>query len=238
MKKQILIALSVCTVFAASAQKKDSSVSRNYYYLGIGGGHQTFTNLNKRIATMPQYEQVKGPQFNVALGMLNEEGRFLSDFSLNLASMLKGNDEKKSSTSSVFNFNINFGYNLLPASKKIRLYPTAGVGFEYVRVRLNKDLSAIPFDSVMANPQWRLQTEPVNFSNTYFTYNAGLAIDFLSRNSRNSFAGFRAGYTGSFKSRSWRANDNQLLANAPADRVNRWYVMLTLGMGGCKTAKR
>ena len=238
MKLFITTALALFTTLAVSAQSKDSVLARSHWYFGIGGGHQTFTNINKRIAPMSQFEQLKGPQLAGTLGILSQEGRFMSDISLNFFSQLKGDDEKKSSSAAGISANLNYGYNLLPASKSIRLYPMLGVGFEYIRTSFNKDLSGVAFDSVLTSPNWRLQTEPVTFSNTYFTYNATLAIDFLNKKTGNSFVGFRAGYTGSFKSRTWRANDNQLLANAPSDRVNRWYLMLTLGMGKSKNVKR
>lgn len=226
MKKSFFAAmLLICIPSFAQQKKEDSDIFHIYWGFGLFG--QTFSNLNSRIANHPEYEQLKSYQGGFVLGWVAETDKAVINFDLSFASSASGNAEKKSSNLVSYGVAANFGYNF-SKNKNIRFYPLAGAGVETFQATLNKDLSAIPFDSVLQSSSTQQKTNSVIFLNRYFTYRLGAELDFFNKKHHNKGLGVRAGYVGGFSSRDWRINDDQILFNAPKDNLSRWFLSAQL----------
>ncbi len=223
MKKAFTL-ISLLFFIASSAQNDTARSTDNLHlYFGFGAAGQRFGALNSRIATRPEYQTLRKTEFAISLGFTRELDRFMLNYNLGIASSLSGDKTKKSSNMAIFSGSVNFGYNL-SNNNKTRIAPFVGFGVETFKATFNKDLSAIPFDSVLQSTSWQQKTLPLSFTNTFFVYRAGLAIDFISKTDSRFATGIRAGYTGSFRTKAWNINEEQSLSNAPADKLSAWFV--------------
>ena len=118
-------------------------------------------------------------------------------------------------------------YNFFKKESSVELYPTIGIGLEGYRARFNKDVSTVPFDDVVGSPTSQNNIRPLTFMNGFITYRAGVNIMFTSTNKMWGI-GLQGGYTGSFKDREWRINNNQVLQNTPKDGLSRIYANLVM----------
>jgi hypothetical protein len=163
---------------------------------------QTFSNLSGRIATRPEYEKLRKTEFTFSIGLTREVDRLLIDYNLSFGSSLSGNKERKSSSIFSFGAAMTFGLNFsenFSNYRRTRLWPFVGIGIQASNVKLNKDLAAVPFDSVLQSPSWQQRAMPQKFSNTFYCYKTGLAVDFIGKYNKRSSIGLRGGYIGSFK---------------------------------------
>jgi hypothetical protein len=222
--KKIFTSLLLLSFIASKAQndKKDST-EKFHLFLGIGMNGQNFDNLNARIAGYPIYQQLPNYQANFTFGWVAETDRAIIDFQFGFGNSMSGDQEKKSSSISSFGGSALFGY-AIAEQKSFRLYPFLGFGAEMFHATFNKDVSAVPFDSLLQNPSTQQKASSISFSNNYITYTAGIGIDFFNKKHRHKAIGFRGGYEGGFSSRDWRMNQNQILFNAPKDHLSRWFV--------------
>jgi len=231
MKKLLLLLLTLISISSFS-QNEDSVISspdNTHIYYGIGAAGQNFAGIGSRIALRPEYEALRKTEASLSIGLTREINSLMVDYNLSFGSSLSGDRERKSSSIISFGYSFTLGVNLCrnySPRHRIKLWPFAGIGIQTFKVALNKDLAAVPFDSVLQSTNWQQRTAPLRFSNTFFTYKTGVAIDFVSKHNKRSAYGLRAGYIGSFKSKDWRINEEQVLANAPTDKLSRWFATL------------
>jgi len=193
----------------------------------IGGSFQKFDNLNSRISNLPQYKQLPSSMGTIELGWLKEHRRFVSGAGIYLGSSMSGDPSEKSSALRSMGIHAEIGYNLLD-SKKIILYPLAGIGYEKYQARFFKDNSTVDFNDVLQSPTVQNSIDPVSFRNSFFTYRLGMGISLKSPKYPSNSIGLQAGYVGSFSSNEWKSNDSQDLRNAPSDKLSKIYVGLVL----------
>lgn len=226
--------LLACVLLISSSifsQTKSSDSTTSMVYWGFGYQYQSFGNLSNRIATRPEFEKPGSSMANLFVGINRETSGFIRDFQVHFGAGTKGNDEKRNTAIMSGGAAIMLGYNV---SKKqsFRFYPFVGVSGETYFAKFNRDVSSISFDSVLISNTVQQRTEPVTFSNMFFCYQGGLAADFVNTKYRFlTSLGLRVSYTGSFKNRSWRVNDNQLIAGAPSDRISQFNASLLFSFG-------
>ena len=191
----------------------------------IGGSFQQFDGLNGRVTGLPQYKQLKDYTATLGLGWLKERNRVISAAGLTVGSSMSGDRDKKSSTVRYFGLNADIGYDLLK-SEKLMLYPLAGIGFQRYQTIFYKDNSAIAFDDVLESPAVQNSISSVRFNNSFVVYRFGIGFSVKSPKYPSHSIGIQAGYTGSFKKNDWKSNENQVLGNAPKDKISQFYIGL------------
>jgi len=230
MKKILFPIFLFGCIFSFAQQTKDSSHNFHFYW-GFAGAGQNFDKLNNRLAQRPEYEQLKDLfQAGITFGWASETNKVITDFHFSFYGGTKGDKEKKSSRLLSQDISLLLGYNF-SKNENIRFYPFAGIGYQSFQAKLNRDLSAIPFDSVLASSSTLQRTSSANLSNGFFTYKLGMGIDFLNKKDHRIGLGIRAGYVGSFTRREWRINEDQVLFNAPKDHLSGWFISLQLMRG-------
>jgi hypothetical protein len=231
--KKLLCLLTLMMVLKSQAQKnKKDTTETTHFYFGLGGNFQSFSGLNNRLASRPEYQKVEGNQAAFVFGWQSMyHNQWIVDYAMSYGNTLSGDKERKSSNLDAVSFSVNLGYNVLAKTNpRIRLFPFIGVSGDRVSARLNKDISALPFDSVLASTSFQQRTQSLKFSNTFLSFNGGIGVDFVNKKYPNRGLGVVVGYTSSFKERDWRANDDQLLTNAPKDKLGRFYFRVILKM--------
>ena len=222
---RVILLLAICNPCLAQEDK-------SYHLMPapsivIGGSFQKFDNLNSRVANFPQYKQLPSAMGTIELGWLKEHHRFISGAGIFIGSSMSGNRNEKSSSLRSMGVHAEIGYNLLD-SKKVILYPLAGIGYEKYQAKFFIDNSAVDFNNVLQSPAVQNSIDPVSFRNSFFTYRLGMGISFRSPKYPSNSIGLQAGYVGSFSSNSWKSNDGQDLMNAPSDKLSKIYVGLVL----------
>lgn len=192
--------------------------------VNIGVSFQKFDGLNSRIAAFPQYKELRDYMGTVTLGSMMTKNNFISGLSLTGGSSLSGDRDKRSSALQFLAGQFNIGYDFIPGDK-FMLFPLVGVGFEGYQAKFYKDNSGVNFNDVLNSSGVQNNIRPVKFTNKFATYNLGFGFTVKSPKCNNSI-GIQAGYTGSFKDKTWKSSDNQELANAPVDRLSRFQVGL------------
>ena len=227
--KTTFFLLLLAVSFSAVAQRKHHKMDFTMPEIthGIGASFQKFDGLNSRIANLPQYKQLPNHSGTLQLGWIKERNQFISDFNLMAGSSMSGDRDKKSSVIRYYGANANIGYDVIK-SKKILLYPSAGIGFQKYQARFFKDVSAVNFDDVLTSPNTQNAIRSVDFKNTFLIYRLGIGFAVKPPKCPFSSIGLQAGYTGSFKDKAWRSSEDQALQNAPVDKVSQFYVSLIM----------
>ncbi|MEO6670652.1 MAG: hypothetical protein ABIN36_14310 [Ferruginibacter sp.] len=226
--KYIILFFLACLSITANAQpnpKKDYDPPM--LMRGIGVSFQKFDGLNSRLANRPEYKQLRDYAGTLDLGFMKVHNRFISQIDLSVGSGMSGDRDRRSSTIRYMGAGLDFGYDLIP-SEKILLYPLVGLGGQRYQARFYKDNSATPFDVVLVSSAVQNDIRPVDFLNSFFTYRLGLGFAVRAPKDPSCLLGIQAGYTGSFKDRSWKSSDNQSLAGAPVDGISQFHVSLIM----------
>lgn len=232
--RKIFFATLLLTNIYCVAQKKHTENFRVYW--GLGVITEKFQNLNNRIASHPEYEQLPNAEAVFNLGWVAEADKAIIDFNMFFGGSISGDPKKKSTNIGAFGTSLNLGYNF-SANKNIRFYPFASLGYQAFETRLNKDVSSIPFDSVLQSSSTLQRTNRVIFNNNFFVYKLGVGVDLLNKKDNRKGLGLRAGYAGSFTSHEWTINDTQVLSNSPNDKLDQWFFTLQFMMQRIKRNK-
>ncbi|MBK7433175.1 MAG: hypothetical protein IPI66_04210 [Chitinophagaceae bacterium] len=224
MKITILSLASLITMASFGQTNKKWHSGNMTTLQGIGVSFQQFSGLNSRVAAFPQYKTLRDQMGTLSLGSRNVNKQFISEFTVNGASSMSGNRNKKSSTIRSLGAQINLGYDFIRA-EKFMLYPLAGIGFEGYQAKFYKDNSAVNFNDVLNSTTTQQSITAVKFTNSFVTYNLGMGFSVKPAKCDGAI-GIQASYTGSFKDRAWKGGDRQELANAPTDRLSRFQVGL------------
>lgn len=219
----LIISLPLCSI----AQTKEEPAVKRYFTHTHGISYQKFDNMNNRIKMFPQYEQLKNTTGTLQLGLITERKKTIFNYLLQVGTSLSGDNKKKSTATRYTGFAFDLGYYIYKGNR-FSVYPMAGLGIVNFKLVLNRDNTAVPFDSVINSPTVRQNVEPLKLANRFITYRLGAGGNITSkRHPRNSF-GLQAGYVGSFKDEEWRVNTTQILANSPNDKLSQIYVHLLL----------
>ncbi len=221
MKNIFLLLLAFATLPAFSQENKMMmefpDISR-----AAGVSFQKFDGLNSRIANFPQYKQVRNGTGVLQLGWFKENHQFISQMNLMAGSSMSGDRDTRSSTIHYLGVGIDIGYDFIK-SDKVALFPLVGLGYQAYQARFFKDNSATNFDDLLQSPAVQNSVRPLDLTNGFFNYRAGLGLAATSAK-RHCSIGIQALYTGSFQSRAWRSSDDQTLANAPVDKLRQVYL--------------
>lgn len=222
----LVFALFCVTSLANAQQKKKSSVKRILFH-SHGISFQKFDNLNKRIANYPQFQSSKNSTGTFQFGSFTERDKLITGLNLNVGSSLSGNRNKKSTATNFFGVAADVGYNLLKGTQ-VSLYPFAGLGYEKYTVRYNRDISTIPFDSVLQSVNFQQRTENLAFINSFVVYRAGMGINITSKKHLQNSVGLQIGYTGGFGDQEWKINKSQILLNSPKDKLSKIFTSIII----------
>lgn len=243
MKKMMLILLCAVSL-GAQAQEGKNKKDKWHKMKGdapvmirtLGVSFQKFDALNGRISGFSQYKALPDHMWTISGGSMHNYKNFVSQFTIGAGSSLTGKTDKKSSAMRFIGGGFDFGYDLIP-SERVMLYPLVGIGAETYSAKFYKDVSAVDFDVAANSSTVQNNNRPVKFNNSFLTYRLGFGLAFKSPKHPGSI-GLQAGYTGSFKDRSWKTSDNQTLANAPVDGLSRFAVSLVFTGGGMMMGKK
>lgn len=225
MKMMIFSYLLTMSVISVAQDAKKSSYMPKMMH-GIGITFQEFDGLNSRIAGFPQYKELKEHMATLQLGWLKEHNRLISGFSFTAGTSRAGNRETKNSILRFYGFSADLGYNVLN-SRRIMLYPLAGLGYEKYQAKFHKDNSSVDFNNVLQSTTEQSGIRPVDFKNSFLTYRLGAGFALKSARRPSHSIGLQAGYISSFKDHEWRSTEDQQLKDAPEDGLQRIFVTLT-----------
>ncbi|MEO6549712.1 MAG: outer membrane beta-barrel protein [Ferruginibacter sp.] len=223
--KIIFSSLLLLSVVSSKAQQSMQSGNMPMVTRSIGASFQKFEGLNSRVAESPQFDQLKSHTATLGLGWIKEKNQIVSEGGVTVGSSMSGDRDKKSSTVRYAAINANIGYDVIK-SDRVLLYPLVGLGGQAYQAIFYKDNSAVRFDDVLQSPVVQNNIQSVRFNNMFFVYRLGVGFAIKSPKNLGSAIGLQAGYTGSFKSRSWRSNEGQMLANSPEDKISQYFVSL------------
>ncbi len=200
MKKIYILISILFGAMTAQAQpiKKQPKKEKIFGVAGLYNSYQSFDGLKQRIALRPEYQQLNNSIIGVHFGAEYETGGFVINGEIGLGSNFRYRRTGKATGSSMLTSGLKLGYNLTKDNNNIRIVPFAGFGIDFYGVSLRRDVTTIPFDSVLSNPILQESLDPVTLSNVYFNYKAGLMFDFALDKRKHHFMGIEAGYSASF----------------------------------------
>ena len=225
MKNTIFFFLLTVSVLSVAQENKKSSYMPQMMH-GIGVTFQSFEGLDNRIASFPQYKELREHMATLHLGWFKEHNQIVSGLGFTAGTGMSGDKHKRSSNLRFYGFSADIGYDVLK-NPFIMLYPIAGLGYERYQARFFKDNSSVDFNSVLQSATEQSTLRPVDFKNSFLTYRLGAGFALKNRKNPSHSIGVQAGYISSFKDHEWKTNENQELKNAPEDGLNRVYINLT-----------
>lgn len=190
----------------------------------VGISFQKFDGLNGRIASFPQYKELRNATGVLQLGWFKEKKQFIHQINIMGGSSMSGDRDKRSSTIRYLGVGAEIGYDVIK-DERIALFPLVGLGYQRYQARFFKDNSSVNFNDVLQSPNVQNNIRSVDFINGFFNYRLGIGIAARSAKYPCSI-GIQAMYTGSFKDHAWRSSQDQTLANAPVDKLNQIYAGL------------
>lgn len=228
MKNFTLLFVGSCIYVSLHAQHSDTRDTTKYFtqsYFGFTYQQQSFPSLNSRI-TKYYPRSVPEKSFGLSYGAKTAWDRLLLQGELGMSVGLNG--KRNEGRTNILLMYGSFDAGVFLTKGMVRIYPYAGLGMDIVMVSASISNKNIAFDSLFTNPMLRIMTDPVHFTAAYFTWNAGLAIDFGSKKYPNApyMFGLRAGYRNSFHSSKWSFNSKYGFIDAPSDRLEQWYASI------------
>ncbi|MBC7689040.1 MAG: hypothetical protein H7211_12780 [Aquabacterium sp.] len=215
--------LGIVLTTQAQSDKKDKFIPM--FTHSIGASYQQFVGLNSRVASLPQFEQLKDYAATLGLGWLKECKQIVTAGSLTISSSMSGHQDRKSSTIRYAGISADIGYDVIK-SEKVMLYPFAGLGLQAYQAIFFKDNSGVSFNDVLQSTSTKNTISSVRFNNSFAVYRVGLGFAAQMPKCPGSSIGLQAGFVGSFKNRDWKSNENQTLGNAPVDKINQGFANL------------
>ena len=224
--KLIISSLLLGMALSANAQNNYNGKPMPSFTHSFGGSYQQFKGLNGRVANNAQFEQLKDYTATLGLGWQKEHKRVISAGGITLGSSLSRDRDEKSSTIRYGAIYMDLGYDVIK-NENIMLYPLAGLGFQHYQAIFLKDNRAVLFNDVLRNDESKNSISSVRFNNSFLVYRAGLGFSFKSAKHPGCSIWLQGGFTGSFKNNAWKSNENQVLGNAPVDKINQAFAGIT-----------
>ena len=220
----VLLLFACLTAFGQDDKMEKWSMDFPQMSRAAGVSFQKFDGLDSRIAKFPQYKELKHATGVLQLGWFKEKNQFISQINLMGGSSMSGDRDKRSSTIRYLGASIDIGFDVIK-SDKVAVYPLAGLGYQAYQARFFRDNSEVNFDDVLQSPATQNNIKPLNLRNGFLNYRFGLGIAATSAKHHCSI-GVQGVYTGGFKDHAWRSSDDQILANAPSDKLSQIYAGL------------
>lgn len=218
-------------VFCQDAEAKKAT---RFLYHSHGVSFQKFKNLNQRVTTNNLYEPVGNNVATFQFGFIAERKNFFYNTGLTIGSSFTGKKNTRSTNIKVLEYNVDIGYNILQSNRFI-VAPILGLGYSMYNVRYFRDLSSIPFDTIVASVPAQSQTGAFSLENSFINYRAGLNLTVKSTRNNHSAVALQVGYVHSFSDNDWKVNKFQTLANSPNDALSKVFTNLVfryqLGVG-------
>lgn len=227
MKMITLLLMGTMSLSAYAQKSNKEDCTPPMLLRSVGVSFQQFDGLNSRIAGLPAYKTIRDYTGTIGFGYIRVNKNFVSDIDLSAGNSMSGDRNKRSSNIRYLGVGIDLGYDVIPG-KKIMLYPMVGVGSQAYMARFYKDVSAVPFNAVLTSSDVQNSIRSVSFTNSFYTYRLGLGFAVKPGKDASGLLGIRVGYTGSFKDKAWKSNENQELAGAPVDGISQFNVSLTI----------
>lgn len=233
MKKYLLTNLSLLVFLCSYSQTAvpPNTDKAAQFYFGIGAAYNNIKNLD---ATLSNAGLPTIGKFNLA-GIAEGDFR-MKNLLLGVNSGM-GAYEKKSDhyNTSMMNYSggVNIGYYVVN-SKKFHLAPQAGIGFYSSQIKITQRNGFTNFNDVL-----------VNGNSTDINQNTGV-LDFCLKfdiadftKDKSCLAGIRLGYKYGLSKRGWGIDEtnNTTVTDSPKDRINQYYVLLTIGFTKLKPQK-
>lgn len=209
----------------AFSQTKDKNTTTKYLYHSPGISFQKFKHLNQRVATNAAYEPAGNSVATFQFGMLTETNKLQFNTAFTAGSNFKGKKSTRSTNMRMLDLSLDLGYDVLQ-QKRFSIAPFLGLGLASYSVSYYRDLSSIPFDSVLSSTSIQSQTKALTFTNTFINYRGGVNVAVKSAKNQHSSIALQVGYSGSFTANDWKINSFQTLANAPEDRLSKVFTNL------------
>ncbi len=162
------------------------------------------------------------PTCTLQFGIFSERNRLITGYSINAGSSLSGNRDKKNTATNYWGISADVGYNLLK-SQRASLYPFVGLGYEKYKIVFNRDVSMVPFDSVLQTSIVQQRVENLVFTNSVIVYRAGIGLSITSKKHVQNSIGLQLVYTGGFNPEEWKINKSQTLLNSPKDKLSKLF---------------
>ena len=222
-----LITIIAIAFFSINSVAQTKTPVKRYLFHSHGVSFQNFDNLNNRIKGYPQYEQLKNTIGTLQFGIFTEYDKLIIGYNGNFGSSVSGDKNKKSGAINYLGGGIDLGYSIYK-TPRISLYPFVGLGYEKFKASFNKDISAIPFDTVLASNNARQNTERPVFTNKFAVYKVGIGAFITSKKRPKNSLGLQVGYTGSFGEKEWKINNVQSLFNSPKDKLSKIFASILI----------
>lgn len=214
-----VILLSLPSVVLCQNQAKETT---RYVYHSHGLSFQKFQNLNQRVAANPLYVPVGNNVATFQFGFIAERNKFFYNTGVTIGSSFTGKKNTKSTNIKVLDYSVDLGYDILE-EKRFSMAPLLGLGYSSYNLKYYRDLSNIPFDSVVAYIPALSQTSALSFSNSFLSYRAGMDLTIKSTRKKQTAVALQVGYAGSFSDNDWKVNKFQTLENSPKDKLSRIF---------------
>jgi hypothetical protein len=227
MHSILLIIVFSLILNSTQAQSDKKAKVKRYLYHSHGISFQNFENLNARVALYPQYAKAKSSTGTLQFGVFAQRNRWLTSYSINGGNSLSGDRKKKNSATIFLGSSADLGYNIIQ-SNRLSIYPFAGFGYENYKLKYNRDISALPFDSVLQSSAYLQEIEQPVFNNAFLAYRFGFGMFVTSRKFQQNSIGLQVGYTGSFGEKDWKANKTQILLNSPQDALAKVFASVLI----------
>jgi len=201
------------------------------FYFGIGGAYDNIKNLNATLSNAGLPTIGKFSFAGVAEGDFRMKNLLLGVNS-GMGAYAKKTDHYNTSLMS-YSGGVNIGYYVVN-SKKFHLAPQAGIGFNSSKISITQRNGFTDFNDVLANG-----------NSTDINQNTGV-LDFCLKfdiadftKDKSCLAGLRLGYKYGLSKRGWGIDEtsNSTVTNSPKDRINQYYVLLTIGFTKLKPQK-
>lgn len=220
----VMLLFASVSVFAQDDKMEKMSMDFPQMSRAAGVSFQKFSGLDSRIANFPQYKELKHATGVLQLGWFKERNQFISQLNIMGGSSMSGDRDKRSSTIRYLGAAADFGFDVIK-SDKVALFPLVGIGYQAYQARFFRDNSAVNFDDVLQSTTVQNNIKPLNLRNGFVNYRFGLGIAATSAKHHCSI-GVQGIYTGGFSEHAWRSSDDQILANAPSDKLSQIYAGL------------
>ncbi len=212
-------------VWATTTTAQKTKQVKRYLYHSHGISFQQFTAINKRIAANPMYQQTKNSTGTLDFGFITNYKKVAISYNLNAGNSLSGNRNKRSTSINFLGGSVDVLFPVYKV-KTITVNPFVGLGFEKFKVKLNKDLSTVPFDSLLGSNNNQQLIGNLQFSNAFALYRFGLQVVIQSNKKLKNSVGLQVGYLNSFTKNDWKANDTQSVLNAPKDKLAKLFASI------------
>lgn len=233
MKKYLLTIFSLpLFLFSYSQTSVPTNTDKGaQFYFGIGGAYDNLKNLNATLSNAGLPTIGKFSLAGVAEGDFRIKNLLLGVNS-GMGAYAKKTDHYNTSLMS-YSGGVNIGYYVV-SSKKFHLAPQAGIGFNSSKISITQRNGFTDFNDVLANG-----------NSTDINQNTGV-LDFCLKfdiadftKDKSCLAGLRLGYKYGLSKRGWGIDEtsNSTVTNSPKDRINQYYVLLTIGFTKLKPQK-